>query len=186
MTSSKGELAVGLVVELAELVAVASRSRKARRNHYSAQWLAKEEEKLEKWQPQSGKAKSTTTGGGGGAGSGGASSGSGSGQQAQQGQQGQQQQKKEERALQAVMHEKEGHTLVIGKGEDAQRVGVHPKGFGGWGGKDNHFIAEKDGNSHIKAKENNYVSRESGKNFVDDPWIIKKPKKPKVPTHDLA
>ena len=135
---------------------------------------------MEKWQPQSGKAKSTSTGGGGGAGSGGASSGSGNQQSAQQDQQGQQKQQKEERAMQVVMHEEGGAYAVIGKGDDGVRYAAHEKGAKVRAGKENYFVAEKDKNSIMRAKKDVYVTskvttlRVCGEEaFREKPWVIK-------------
>ena len=76
---------------------------KGEKEHYSAQWIAKEEEKLEKWGGPEAKTYS-----GSGAGSGLAGGSQMAGLEKKQEKQGEQ--KEEERAMQTVMHEKEGFT----------------------------------------------------------------------------
>jgi hypothetical protein len=146
------------------------------KEHYWTNYLVKEDEKLEKWQPQSGQPKSTTTGG-----SGGGQKTSSSSQQ-QQGQQ--QQQKKEEKAMAVTMHEKMGHTAKIGDGDDAVRYAAHEKGAKLRAGKDNFIVTEKDKKNYVKAKIDNYVHANDGQNYVNKPWVIKNCPKDPVPNHD--
>ncbi len=147
------------------------------KEHFSVQYLSKEPEKLEQWKPQSGKATSTTTGNSGGG-----------GQQASEQKQGdqKQQQQKEERAMQQVMHEKEGFTQVIGKGDDGVRMAAHPKGSKLRAGTDNFIVTEKDKKNYCKAKIDNFVHAVDGQNYVNKPWVIKDCPKDPVPNHDLS
>jgi hypothetical protein len=136
----------------------------------------KDEEKLDKWTPQSGKASSTTTGHSGGGGQ----------QKSSQQQQGKQEQKKEEKAMAVSMHEKMGHTAKIGDGDSAVRYAAHEKGAKIRAGKDNFIVAEKDKKNYCKAKIDNYVHAIDGQNYVNKPWVIKDCPKDPVPNHDEA
>jgi hypothetical protein len=152
------------------------------KEHYTASWIAKEEEKLAKWKPQDGKPTSSKTG----------SQDSMSGKE--QPQEQKQEEKEEERAMQCVMHEKEGFTNVIGKGDDAVRSAVHPKGSKLVAGKDNFMVLEKDKKALFQGKEDVHVRSEDknlyayGKEncYVNKQWVIKEKKeKDPVPNHDL-
>jgi hypothetical protein len=149
---------------------------KQEKEHYWTNYLVKDEEKLDKWTPQSGKASSTTTGHSGGGGQ----------QKSSQQQQGKQEQKKEEKAMAVSMHEKMGHTAKIGDGDSAVRYAAHEKGAKIRAGKDNFIVAEKDKKNYCKAKIDNYVHAIDGQNYVNKPWVIKDCPKDPVPNHDEA
>lgn len=147
------------------------------KEHYWTNYLVKEDEKLEQWKPQSGKAKSTTTGNSGGG-----------GQQASEQKQGdqKQQQQKEEKSMAVTMHEKMGHTAKIGDGDSAVRYAAHEKGAKIRAGKDNYFVSEKDKKNLIKSKMDNFVHAKDGQNYVNKPWVIKDAPDDPVPNHDEA
>jgi len=152
---------------------------KQEKEHYWTNYLVKEDEKLEKWTPQSGKSQ-TSSGSQGGAGGGGLNPKGGQ----QQGKQGEQ--KKEEKAMAVSMHEKMGHTAKIGDGDSAVRYAAHEKGAKIRAGKDNYFVSEKDKKNLIKSKIDNYVHAKDGQNYVNKPWVIKDSPDDPVPNHDEA
>jgi hypothetical protein len=141
------------------------------KNHRHEVWIAKEDNKPPKF---AGKSQSINTG----------AAGEGGGQQQAQ-QPGQQKQKKElEEAVMVSTDEKDGYTARVGKGDDAVRVAAHEKGGKVRAGKDNYFVTEKDKDSYMYAKKNNWVRRKEGQNFVDVPWQIKKGEDDPVPNDD--
>jgi hypothetical protein len=107
----------------------------------------------------------------GGAGGQGGQSGGGGGQQ-----------KKENKPQMITrMSEKGGFTARVGNDDKGVRVAAHPKGGKVAAGEDNCFSAEKDKDSRMYAKENNWVKAKDGQNYVDKPWQIKKGEKDPVP-----
>lgn len=142
------------------------------KEHYWTNYLAKEDEKLEKWTPQSGKAQTSS----------GAQSGSMNPQGKQQGQK--QEQKKEEKAMAVTMHEKMGHTAKIGDGDSAVRYAAHEKGAKLAAGSENYIVTEKDKKNYVKAKIDNFVHAVGGQNYVNKPWVIKDCPKDPVPNHN--
>jgi hypothetical protein len=144
------------------------KEQKGGKHHFFESWIAEKAETLPKYKEQSGQAVSSKTG----------SQSSFTPQE-----QAQQQQKKEEEeekaAMKIRMHEENGHTLTVGNGDDAVRMAAHPKGGKLRAGAENYFVVEKDKDTYMYAKKNNWVRGEN--NYVSAPWVIKKGGKDPIP-----